>query len=85
MADLYWWSLIYKGGKLNVLGPFSSEEAAIDKSEKFNGDNYEVLQLPTRNMARAGSMIKAKTNRTKRISKYNPQPPEGEYLSRIPL
>ena len=57
---MYWWLKTTYEGKLVILGPYATEELASEFGlEKF-GENFEAIDLPTRDKSRATSMIKAR-------------------------
>jgi len=57
---IYWWVLAEHEGKSVIFGPKATEEEAYNLGfDKLNG-RFEVVSLPTRDRAKATSMLKAR-------------------------
>ena len=57
---MYWWIKTTHEGRLVILGPYGTESEANEFGLEHFGNNYEAFDLPTRDKARATSMIKAR-------------------------
>lgn len=57
---MYWWIKATHEGRLVILGPYSTEGEASGFGFQRLGTDFEVYDLPTRDKARATSMIKAR-------------------------
>lgn len=70
-------------GKPVILGPYRTEEEASNFGFQRLGSNFETYDLPTRDKARAASMIKARilqqtSNLDTALQKVRHQLPEEE-------
>lgn len=59
-GNMYWWIKTTHEGRLVILGPYATEGEASDFAFQQLGTDFEVFDLPTRDKARATSMIKAR-------------------------
>lgn len=56
----WYWILATQGGRRVLLGPKSTEQEAYQLGYERLPENFEVVPLPTRDRAKATSMLKAR-------------------------
>ena len=66
----WYWVWAIENGKPALFGPCATEQAANQEGFQKTAGNYEVLMLPTRNLANAVRMIRARRTNEEGLSLF---------------
>lgn len=56
----YYYIVTTVNGKLYLLGPYTTEEKALDVADEEVDTEFEIIGLPTRNRTKATQMVRAR-------------------------